>query len=195
MQQSNLFILSKVECNDLNEFVNYWRRLYFYGDDSKYIENINVDVFEEAHVVNLFEWKNGMTLKGSGGKEKSLNDKILKRLPRINEYKKYASIDIDGFNLDFKEVSAVWRIFLLHIIKPDAYPIYDQNIHRAYNYIFDIDWQTISNTISDKSKIDFYFNTYLKYVESLGIQDLKAWDEALFGLGQFLKTRNQKAIF
>ncbi len=186
----NFFTLKKVDCNNPIEFINYWRQLYT-GDDSKYFQNINVSEFSEENIVNLFEWKNGMTLKGSGGKEKSLNENILKRISIINEHKKTSNFDLDKFNKDFEKLSAVWKIFLLHVIKPNIYPIYDQNIHRAYNCIFDLDWHSITNTISENQKLNFYFGTYLDFVKSTGVTDLKALDEAFFCLGQFLKTRKQ----
>jgi hypothetical protein len=135
-----------------------------------------------------------MTLKGSGGKERAFNNKILKKIKIINEYKKQRKIDTDKFNTDFADVSAVWRIFLLHIIKPQKYPIYDQNIHRTYNFIHGLDWQSINNTISHNSKINFYFNSYLPFIKKIDYKKLKELDEAFFAFGQFLNTRKQKHL-
>jgi hypothetical protein len=57
-----------------------------------------------------------------------------------------------------------------------------------------LDWQSGNNTIPNKTKLDFYYKTYLPYVQNLGISDLKAMDEAFFAFGQFLNTRNQKYL-
>ena len=119
------------------------------------------------------------------------NSKITARLDRINTYKKSDSINLE----EFKDISAVWRIFLLHIIKPNLYPIYDQHIHRAFNFIHDEKWFEISNTIPDKKKLEFYFNEYLPFVQKLNYPNLKALDEAFFAFGQYLKTRKQAQIF
>ncbi len=194
MNVSGFFTIKREPCADINEFVDFWRRLYNYSDDNRYNEHINSIEFTKASIEELFQWKNGMTLKGSGGKEKSLNDKIINRISIINQYKKQKSIDLKLFNADFANVSAVWRIFLLHTIKPTVYPIYDQHIHRCFNFINNLDWRSINNTIADKTKLDFYFNTYLPYINSLGVSDLKAMDEAFFAFGQFLNTRNQNVI-
>lgn len=194
MSIGNLYIIQKQRCDSMTEFIGHWRELYSYFDDSKYRLNINKSEFSADQLEDLFHWKNGMTLKGSGGKEKSLNEKILKRIDIINHYKKLQVIDLNQFNYDFSDLSAVWRIFLLHTIKPTVYPIYDQHIHRTYNYIHNEEWQTINNTIPNKIKLDFYFNTYLPYVQNLGVTDLKAMDEAFFAFGQFLNTRNQKYL-
>ena len=194
MNNQNLFILQKQPCGSVTEFISHWRTLYNYFDDGKYKQNIDVVEFKPTNLIELYHWKNGMTIKGSGGKEKSLQEKILNRIASINKYKKLSSIDLDKFNTDFADVSAVWRIFLLHTIKPKVYPIYDQHIHRTYNFIHNLEWRSVTNTIPDKKKLDFYYNTYLPYVELLGVTDLKAMDEAFFAFGQFLNTRNQSEI-
>lgn len=195
MDFQNLYILQTQPCGTIAEFISHWSALYYYLDDSKYKNNIDVIAFEPNHLIELYHWKNGMTLTGSGGKEKSLQDKILNRITLINQYKKLTHIDTEKFNDDFSDVSAVWRIFLLHTIKPNVYPIYDQHIHRTFNFIHNLEWQSINNTISNKIKLDFYYNTYLPYVKSIGVTDLKAMDEAFFAFGQFLNTRRQNEIF
>lgn len=176
------------------EFISHWKKLYSYFDDNRYRQNISNAEFSSKNLEELFHWKNGMTLKGSGGKEKSLNEKILNRIELINQYKSSNTLDLEIFNSDFSNLSAVWRIFLLHILKPNQFPIYDQHIHRTYNFIHNLDWQSISNTISDKKKLDFYYSTYLPFVQTLGAVDLKEMDEAFFAFGQFLNTRNQKCL-
>jgi len=194
MPYLNLFVLEKQKCLSIVEFIDYWKKLYSYFDDNRYKQNIDKFEFTPENLEELFHWKNGMTLKGSGGKEKSLNEKILKRTDIINQYKKFQIIDLNRFNDEFFDLSAVWRIFLLHTIKPTVYPIYDQHIHRTYNYLHNLDWQSVNNTIPNKTKLDFYYNTYLPYVQNLGVTDLKAMDEAFFAFGQFLNTRNQKYL-
>lgn len=190
----NLKILKTENCKSVNDFINHWKPLYNYFDEERYDRNIDVLEFSNENLIDLYHWKNGMTLKGSGGKEKSLEEKIIKRIQLINSYKKESQVDLKQFNRDFSDVSAVWRIFLLHIIKPKEYPIYDQHIHRAYNFIHDLEWQKITNTISDKAKLEFYFNTYLQFVNELDYSNLKELDEAFFAFGQFLNTRKQSSL-
>ncbi len=86
------------------------------------------------------------------------------------------------------------KIFLLHIIKPNYYPIYDQHIHRAYSFINGKDFRGISSDMYDKKKLTFYFNEYLPFVRRMNIQDLKEMDEAFFAFGQFLNIGNQKTL-
>ena len=53
----------------LDEFVIFWKPMYRYINEAKYWANINEHQFKQYHLNELFHWKNGMTLKGSGRKE------------------------------------------------------------------------------------------------------------------------------
>ena len=104
------------------------------------------------------------------------------------------SIEIP-FNKEFKNLSAVWKIFLLHLINPNTYPIYDQHIHRTFLFIHNENWSNISNdTITNKDKEKFYFDRYLPFIQARNIKDLKQLDEAFFAFGQFLNTRNYATL-
>lgn len=122
--------------------------------------------------------------------------KILSKIEIINELRKH-DFKLDDFFESFKDVSAVWKIFLLHIINPDRYPIYDQHIHRAFRYLNNLDYRNIDHkSISDKNKIEFYTGEYLPFIESV-IQphkniDIKKIDEALFTFGKFIKDFSEK---
>lgn len=92
-------------------------------------------------------------------------------------------------------IYTVWKIFLLHIIKPVIYPIYDQHIHRTFHYIHNEDWSNISNdTITNRDKEKFYFEKYLPFIQNSNLKDLKQLDEAFFAFGQFLNTRNYSTL-
>lgn len=189
---TNLNIIQTQSCSSITDFISHWSKYYSYYDDSKYKQNINQLQFSNTNLIALYQWKNGMTL--SDGKKKSLQAKIINRIALINNHKQLDIVNLENFNADFSDVSAVWRIFLLHTIQPNVFPIYDQHIHRTYNFIHNLEWRSINNTISDKSKLEFYFKIYLPFVQSLGVTDLKAMDEAFFAFGQFLNTRNQSKI-
>ena len=107
----------------------------------------------------------------------------------INTFRNSNMIEVEEFRKEFKDLTTVWKIFLLHIIKPSKYPIYDQHIHRTFLFIHNEDWSNISNTsINNKAKEAFYFNRYLPFIEEQQIKDVKQVDEAFIAFGQFLKT-------
>lgn len=191
-----IFIIVQQEVQDLDKFIDYWSELYKRELDEKYLKNINKSKFSEEDIISLFEWKNGMTL--SNLKRESLEKNIIKKLAIINEYKSRETINTDDFLEEFKSVSAVWRIFLLHTIKPNTYPIYDQHVHRAYNIVHDLPFEEVNSEMKDSEKLKFYTDTYLPFIDTLKAKfDLKKVDEALVSFGQFFrkKTNNTKLIF
>ncbi len=187
-------ILNTLEATDITHFIEYWSALYYFQNEEIYHNTITKSFFTEEDIINLFEWKNGMPLKGSGHKESSLKNKILPYIVRINSFKGDV-IQEEEFLKDFEKLSAVWKIFLLHIIQPQQYPIYDQHIHRTYCFLNHMDWGKISNTLSDKKKEKFYFKTYRPFVLSLNYKNIKEIDNAFFAFGQFLNTKRHKTIF
>lgn len=188
--------LINLECNkatDLNSFISAWSKLYSYSNEAIYNKSIVKETLNKTDIQNLYKWKNGMKL--SVLKQKSLDTKITSKLSIINALKNDANLDIEYFKNEFRNISAVWKIFLLHIIKPNKYPIYDQHIHRAFLFIHKENWSNISNTsINNKAKEQFYFERYLPFIESQNIKDLKKLDEAFFAFGQFLNTRNYSTL-
>tara|TARA_R110001583_G_scaffold92594_2_gene235171 strand:+ start:495 stop:1073 length:579 start_codon:yes stop_codon:yes gene_type:complete len=188
-----LLVFEQQKTTNLNEFINYWSQLYSYPNENLYNNTIVKQQYSIADIQNLYVWKNNMRL--SAPKQKSLESKIKAKLTIINTLKTIGDVDLNNFKKEFKNVSAVWKIFLLHSIKPNKYPIYDQHIHRAFLYIHNEDFSNISNdTIKDKAKETFYFERYVPYIESINIIDLKKLDEAFFAFGQFLNTRNYATL-
>ncbi|MBO3116513.1 hypothetical protein J4050_07125 [Winogradskyella sp. DF17] len=189
----NLINLEFNEATNLNSFISAWSKLYSYSNEAIYNKSIVKETLTNTDIQNLYKWKNGMKL--SVLKQKSLDTKIISKLSIINALKNDANLDIEYFKNEFRNISAVWKIFLLHIIKPNQYPIYDQHIHRAFLFIHNKDWSNISNTsINNKTKEQFYFERYLPFIESHSINDLKKLDEAFFAFGQFLNTRNYATL-
>lgn len=186
MNELNLPILSKSTTSDINTFIDFWQQFYNYGMEKLYADNINAPTFLEPNIIALYIWKNGTPL--SSLKEKSLQVKVIKKLELINSLRIKASWSSDDFHKEFKSVSAVWRIFLMHIIKPNVYPIYDQHVHRAYQYMNGYSTDGINTNIKDQVKLAFYEGQYLPFVKQMNVGDLKKMDEAFFAFGQFLNT-------
>jgi hypothetical protein len=183
----NLPILQN-EQTSLPQFIDFWSSLYEDPEETLYTNNIDKVQYSGTDVTELFEWKNGMPL--SQTKLESLHKKIIAKLEIINQFKNDPKVDLNAFIKEFNDLSFVWKIFLLHIIKPKAYPIYDQNIHRCFNFIRDMEHQGITNNIPEKSKEQFYFEDYLPFIENLNGIPMQKIDRAFFSFGQFLNTRN-----
>lgn len=178
---------------DLETFIAFWSKLYSYSNEVVYRNIISKKEFAKNDVQELFVWKNGMKL--SDLKQKSLEQKILSKIPVINELKLSNEVDLAFFKNEFAELTTVWKIFLLHIIAPKKFPIYDQHIHRSFLFIHQEEYSEMSNTfINNAEKERFYFERYLPFIRENEIKDLKQLDEAFFAFGQFLNTRNYSLL-
>ena len=184
-------VLTKTQSGSLQEFISFWSKLYAY-DNAVLYNKIHHKVLSEKDIKDLYQWKNGMKL--SQAKEKSLNTKIIKKIDIINSLRATTEIDLDYFLKEFKEVSVVWKVFLLHIISPSMYPIYDQHIHRAYRFMNNEASDGIKASMNEATKLKFYFEEYYPFVKDSKIKDLKKMDEAFFAFGQFINIGNQKML-
>ena len=184
-------VLTKTQSGSLEEFISFWSKLYAYDNAALY-NKIYHKVLSEKDIKDLYQWKNGMKL--SQAKENSLDTKIIKKINIINSLRAEAKIDLDYFLKEFKEVSVVWKVFLLHIISQSMYPIYDQHIHRAYRFMHNEESDGISASMNEADKLKFYFEEYFPFVKESKIKDLKKMDEAFFAFGQFINLGNQKML-
>lgn len=175
--------------NDLKSFVEFWSKFYNkIPDKERYDPFIVKSQFEINDIEELYKWKNGMTL--SSRKEESLTKNITFKLDIINSFKLDPNLNAEQFKKEFNHVSLVWQVFLLHIIKPAQFPIYDQHVHRAYNFIHRIEYKSIDFVnLTNKAKEEFYFETYVSFVTKRDDIDLKAFDEAMWTFGKFLNTK------
>jgi hypothetical protein len=183
--------LKMEDCYGILDFINFWKGFYAYGRNNLY-ERIHKPELTKEDLTDLFVWKNGMNL--SVPKKNSFESKIVPKLGIINELRRSEKFDLEAFLNEFKSVSVVWKIFLLHIVKPNNYPIYDQHVHRAYQYMNDKDFDKIRSSMSEKKKLNFYLYEYLPFVNRMEIKNLKEMDEAFFAFGQFLNINNQKEL-
>jgi hypothetical protein len=178
-------ILTKSE-GSLQQFMDFWSRLYDSGQlfhEEYYDQHISNNPLSEEDLTKLFLWKNGMKL--SELKEKSLKQKILPKLALIRQYRQ----DAPPFSVikeTFRGVSAIWLIFVAHIISPKHYPVFDQHVYRAYVYLHTGSIRELENTDSVKLKI--YEEEYLPFFrEHLNrLTSDKKLDEAMWAFGRFI---------
>ena len=167
----------------LKEFVGFWNAFYSYSLEEYYTPIIEKKRFSKDDLLKLFEWKNGGKLAKK--KQKAL-DSIIAKIDRINALK--ANFCFDTFLKEFSFVKGmIWKMFLLHVIQPDSYPIFDQHVYRAYLFIAKNQRGEIPD---NKRKQDVYFKEYAPFFNKLAGKGIsrKKLDEALWAFGKFLKT-------
>jgi hypothetical protein len=174
----------------LKEFVQFWSKRYIDPRERLYAAGINKDKFSPKDLKVLFEWKNGGKLSK---KKMELVESIIDKISVVNSLREKYSQAI--FNSEFRFIKgAIWRIFLLHLINQNKFPVLDQHVYRAYNFLTKGKIKEIPS--SNLAKINYYNNVYINFFNGLvgmGV-DRKRLDEALWAFGKYLKTPYSKIL-
>jgi hypothetical protein len=185
------YISFKCKKTSVLDFVDFWSSFIVLGkNDSFYSSRINKSSFNRNDIDKFYTWKNGMKINNHQQKGISVQF-IKKNLTSINRLKK--NFDLKTFNNTFKSISPIWQIFLLHLINPNQFPIFDQHVYRAHFYLMQKKIEEIPR--SKKDILNYYHDSYLPFFITVAkdIPDKRKIDQAL-GLGQFLKSKYVKAI-
>jgi len=205
MYTPNLHHIAEFNIANAREFVGYWSHFYRYNitvPDTKeqidYLSELNIgnDLTEE-NVRRLLRWKDPQRLTHpiQSGPNASQDNrhvvKVLAALGQLNRFRNEQSTENE-----MKDITAqifpngmIWQIFLLHIAKPDVYPIADQHVFRAFSLdtptAVAINWETY----------DAYKGYFGRIAQAVNvaqtpdnIRQLKRIDNALMVFGQFLKA-------
>lgn len=172
-------ITFQILCTDFDDFLNHWSSKYSYSYEQKYTDNIGKPLSEKSRLA-LFEWKNGSVI--SKLKTKSI----------VENYPLSFYGNIQDRYLNHKQSGgAIWNIFYIHCLKPEVWPIFDQNVFRAMRYLKT--GQIVEIGITNKQKYEQYLKEYVPFVNSLGKVNHRKLDKALFSFGQFLKKAKKYA--
>ena len=181
-------------------FIEKWAAVYSDKRENKYYtENIAKGLDNDEALRCLILWKNGTDEKLAKNKDKAyqgfkkmrpelkkLKDSNLSNVEKVLEFEKLVSPD---------ENATIWKLFLLHIVNPYEYPIFDQHAYRSYIFF---ETGEIKELPVDKYKeIYSIYKQYAVWFNKLKTEhglDPRTIDRALFSFGQILKkieTLNQ----
>lgn len=172
------------------EFVKIWSQQYLYLNEYKYNDFIGSVLNNKTSFVQIFQWKNGT---GDVIYEKKLKvvDGFYEKLDVLKQLRK--NFDWELFENEFNPTlnSPIWKIFLLHLIDPNEFPIFDQHVYRFYNF----QKKGVIEEISTKPKIVFetYKQEYQPWFISVQREfqlNTKEMDQSFFSFGKFLKNLN-----
>ncbi|MBN3582821.1 hypothetical protein JYB64_10535 [Algoriphagus aestuarii] len=172
---------------NLNDFVEAWSPMYSYPLESKYRNNISKGLINKDSFIELFKWKNGTGNTISGKKLNTALDywgkvEVLKEL-KVN-------FDWSLFENEFEpqKSSTIWKLFLLHIMKPSEFPIFDQHVYRSFLFFKEGIIKEIPS--NSRTKYLLFKHEYLGWFNKLKNQynaSPKMMDESFFSFGQMLK--------
>ena len=163
------------------QWLKFWSECYGYPQPHLYDANIRIPLTADS-IVELFTWKNGTPLS-----QKKAASVVANYVSAVNAIPMLASVE-DGRKY-IKNVSggAIWRIFWLHCLNPDMFPIFDQHTYRAMHWIKNGQVQELP--AYNPSKIQIYFDRYLPFWDEFEGVNERALDRALFAYG---KSKKQK---
>jgi hypothetical protein len=161
-------------------FVGEWSQRYVDPREELYTLYIGRDLTPER-IRALFVWKNGGPL--SALKQTSVEKNYI---ARSSELAGFGETTTPGdFLQKFAHGGAIWRIFWLHCWKPERFPIYDQHVHRAMEYITAKRRGKIPT--GDRMVVISYINRYLPFWAKLPVMPDRKVDKALWAFGKALK--------
>ena len=173
---------------DFTVFVGSWSKRYSYAQESKYSEHIGLALKKKDSFLRLFEWKNGTGDNIAKNKLKSIEGYWEKRTVLLSLRNEF---DWHRFEVSFMphESATVWKIFLLHLVKPLEFPIFDQHVYRAFNFNQNLIIKELPNKKQDvwDTYTLKYFPWFKKMKQSHSLNP-KRMDEALFAYGKHLKA-------
>ncbi len=183
----NVHGIGTKQYTDVKELIDDWRSKYNYRRPKLYDDNIDKGLDSKRYFQKLFIWKNGRALSKS--KQELING-FWKKKKVLLSLRNSSSLDQFQIAFNLSESACIWKTFLLHIVRPDKYPIYDQHVYRAYMFIDTGQIQEIP--ASSKQKYDHYLNHYLPWFDGVRKANpsntVKQIDEALFAYGKALKV-------
>ncbi|MFS0862054.1 hypothetical protein [Fredinandcohnia sp. 179-A 10B2 NHS] len=165
------------------------------------------------YIIELLHWKDGKVKKVNGeyvllaAKPNTYSEikhkGILCSFEFYNWIKKVQSQKSFDINC-FKELSQSFNLygsdsivipsFILHVISPIIYPLYDQHVERAKRIL-------LADNLSTNRKLDITsyqeYQMFLQllindvYAEPLTIEEIKKVDDALWSFGKWIKEQNK----
>lgn len=168
------------------EFIKFWSQFYNNSghlDEKFYYPYIN-DSSKEDFLDRLWHWKMGVHFHNRNN-QRALRV-IKKEKEAIRDFRKSNPSFEKLFNFarEIFRTGVVYPVFLIHICKPDKYPIFDQHVFRAFIFLTT---KEIINKPEDAQDYlryrDFVFKIHKKH--KIGFRNI---DKALMVFGQFLNN-------
>lgn len=178
------------------DFVEIWAKRYHYPNYEKYTKHIDTAISDTNSLRALFEWKNGTSDKISALKSIVIDGFVAKR-EKLNYLQQSHVLDWQVFEEEFEpqKSSAIWKIFLLHMLNPKQHPIFDQHVHRSFCFFTEGKIKELPKT--SKQVYQIYKDHYLPWaLDICSTHDIEVnqLDKALFAFGKTLKGLDKLPI-
>ena len=173
------------------EFIKFWSQFYAdskHPDKRLYYPYIN-DLSKDGFLDKLWLWKMGVHFYNK------TNKKALKLMRKNIEVIRNSRKSNPSFNNLYEfsrkifKSGIIYPVFLIHICKPQKYPIFDQNVFRSFIFLTTKEKEIVDTPKDIRDYLNyrkFVFQIHAKY--KIKLRDI---NKALMAFGQFLKDRPQ----
>ena len=181
----------------MQEFVSIWSPRYKYPNYEKYSLHINKACDDSKSLRAMFEWKNGTEERISESKSKVVAS-FIGKIQILKDLKQTDTLDWEIFESTFEphKNSTIWKTFLIHLIQPSLYPIFDQHVYRSYCFFTEGKIKELPKT--SKQVYQIYKVQYLPWITDISNTEyipLNELDKALFAFGKTLKALEGLHVF
>jgi hypothetical protein len=189
------FKLGAQSCSAAN-FVHFWSKRYDEGEykDLDYEKNLNRQgLLTKGNIQFLLEWKRGNRLPKQW---QSIANRLMQAIDIMNKFRQLPKVSNEEFSDFWSFISTiiesgiVLKVFVLHISRPEDYPIVDQHVLRAWNFLTQKKVEDPKKTLENYRK---YRDSFLELTRKSGM-NMRSVDRALMAFGQFLNTQFFPAI-
>lgn len=189
---TNAFVVHRQTADSWSTFIDFWDKTYDYLADNLDYERYVVKrdssfTFNPVNLRKLFEWKN-KTGENLTAKKEATVDGLINKIDDLNIL--LVSWDEVLFKQQFGKISAVWQTFLMHIIQPNQFPIFDQHVYRAYTYLQTGKADELTSTNKQKLRHYEVYRSFFDAVRHESGCNPRHLDKAFWAFGKFLKQYN-----
>lgn len=184
------YVLQNKQAANWSEFVNFWEKAFNYSSTNESYEMYVLNrpelfIFDEHQIQMLYKWKNNTGETLSSKKNASLERNILAHLPIVQQLTH--TWDNEVFDNSFGKISTIWQIFLMHIIQPNRFPIFDQHVYRAYSLLKNGSANELKGTIKRQLALYRDYQSFFDEIQYTSKLSPRSIDKAFWAFGKFIK--------
>ncbi|MGF7217454.1 hypothetical protein GGR92_003628 [Spirosoma lacussanchae] len=122
----------------------------------------------------------------SRAKQLRVEQDIVSKEQLLHQLRK--DFSLTTFEEHFSDLSAIWQAFLLHILQPATFPIFDQHVYRAYRYL--TTGRPCELPFGKANRMRLYHESYLPFFNQIvaaTTDNSQTTDQALWAFGKFIR--------
>jgi len=169
------------------DFVREWYLLFKSENEDSYIHNIYNGLLNKHSFSELLNWKMGH--HQSTRVNKNFKEHWISQMETLQSLQVESNLELCEKLIQPEKNSTIYKIFLLHLINPDVFPILDQHVYRFFMFSKYGVIKEIPHTC--KKKYQFYKEEYQPWFNKIKNDynlNQREMDRSFLTFGIFLKS-------